>query len=56
MVSGLRVPLPSLTSSQADLKIVEVELLGERLNDPTAATAVSAVASQISRRSRMRCG
>jgi len=37
MVSGLRVPLPSLTSSQADLKIVEVELLGERLNDPTAA-------------------
>jgi len=37
MVSGLRVPLPSLTSSQADLKIVEVELLGERLNDPAAA-------------------
>src|SRR3954468_7121913 len=37
MVSGLRVPLPSLTSSQTDLKIIEVELLGERLNDSTAA-------------------
>ncbi|MBV9861345.1 MAG: DUF87 domain-containing protein [Alphaproteobacteria bacterium] len=29
MVSGLRVPLPTLASSDADLKIVELELLGE---------------------------
>jgi hypothetical protein len=30
MVSGLRVPLPSVASFQDDLKIVEIELLGEK--------------------------
>ncbi len=30
MVSGLRVPLPSVASFDDDLKIVEIELLGER--------------------------
>ncbi|HVC53157.1 MAG TPA: DUF87 domain-containing protein [Stellaceae bacterium] len=30
MVSGLRVPLPSLGSFENDLKIVEIELLGEK--------------------------
>ncbi|HZT89177.1 MAG TPA: DUF87 domain-containing protein [Stellaceae bacterium] len=29
MVSGLRVPLPTLTNSDDDLKIIELELLGE---------------------------
>lgn len=33
MVSALRVPLPSLTAPDDDLKIAEVELLGETLND-----------------------
>ena len=32
MVSGLRVPLPSVAAPEEDLKIVEVELLGETAN------------------------
>jgi hypothetical protein len=32
MVSGLRVPLPSVASFDDDLKIVEIELLGEKSN------------------------
>jgi hypothetical protein len=31
MVSALRVPLPTLTSSEDDLKIIELELLGETI-------------------------
>ncbi|MBV9861471.1 MAG: DUF87 domain-containing protein [Alphaproteobacteria bacterium] len=31
MVSGLRVPLPTLAASEDDLKIVELELLGETI-------------------------
>jgi len=35
MVCGLRVPLPSLTTTEDDLKIVELELIGERVgHDP----------------------
>ena len=34
MVSALRVPLPSLSAPDEDLKIVEVELLGEMLRRP----------------------
>lgn len=37
MVNALRVPLPSLSSPDEDLKIVEVELLGEMLCDPSGA-------------------
>lgn len=33
MVSALRVPLPSLTAPDDDLKIAEVELLGEMMGD-----------------------
>ena len=33
MVSALRVPLPSLSAPDQDLKIVEIELLGEMLRD-----------------------
>jgi DNA helicase HerA-like ATPase len=33
MVNALRVPLPSLTAPDEDLKIAEVELLGEMLRD-----------------------
>ena len=33
MVSALRVPLPSLSAPDDDLKIAEVELLGEMLRD-----------------------
>jgi uncharacterized protein len=29
MISGLRVPLPNVTSSEEDLKIIEIELIGE---------------------------
>jgi uncharacterized protein len=34
MVTGLRVPLPSLEPSDKDLKIVEVELIGETVRAP----------------------
>jgi uncharacterized protein len=37
MVNALRVPLPSLTAPDQDLKIVEIELLGEMLRDSTGA-------------------
>jgi len=33
MVNALRVPLPSLSAPDQDLKIVEIELLGEMLRD-----------------------
>jgi DNA helicase HerA-like ATPase len=33
MVNALRVPLPSLSAPDEDLKIVEIELLGEMLSD-----------------------
>jgi DNA helicase HerA-like ATPase len=35
MVNALRVPLPSLSQPDEDLKIIEVELLGEMLRDRT---------------------
>lgn len=34
LVTGLRVPLPSLEPSDKDLKLVEVDFAGEILNDP----------------------
>jgi hypothetical protein len=34
MVSGLRVPLPSLAAMDDELKIVEIELLGEQTHGP----------------------
>lgn len=37
MVNALRVPLPSLSQADEDLKIIEIELLGEMLRDPTGA-------------------
>jgi uncharacterized protein len=37
MVNALRVPLPSLTAPDQDLKIVEIELLGEMLRDSAGA-------------------
>jgi hypothetical protein len=37
MVNALRVPLPSLSAPDEDLKIVEIELLGEMLRDATGA-------------------
>jgi DNA helicase HerA-like ATPase len=37
MVNALRVPLPSLSAPDEDLKIVEIELLGEILQDAAAA-------------------
>ena len=33
MVNALRVPLPSLVSSDEDLKIIEIEMLGEMLRN-----------------------
>src|SRR3954449_11972415 len=33
MVNALRVPLPSLSAPDQDLKIIEIELLGEMLRD-----------------------
>src|SRR2546421_13006213 len=33
MVSGLRVPLPSLGPSDQELKVIELELAGEALRD-----------------------
>ncbi len=37
MVNALRVPLPSLSSPDEDLKIIEIELLGEMLRDASGA-------------------
>ncbi len=37
MVNALRVPLPSLSAPDEDLKIVEIEFLGEVLRDTTGA-------------------
>jgi uncharacterized protein len=37
MVNALRVPLPSLSAPDQDLKIVEIELLGEMLRDANGA-------------------
>jgi hypothetical protein len=34
MISGLRVPLPSITAPDEDLKIIEIELIGESTNRP----------------------
>jgi DNA helicase HerA-like ATPase len=39
MVNALRVPLPSLSAPDDDLKIVEIELLGETLKDGSGAYA-----------------
>jgi uncharacterized protein len=36
MVGGLRVPLPSITSAAEDLKIIEIELLGEVVDGASA--------------------
>jgi hypothetical protein len=36
LVTGLRVPLPSLEPSEKDLKLVEVDFAGEILNEPGA--------------------
>src|SRR4051795_1766145 len=33
MVSGLRVPLPNLSPSDQELKVIELELAGERLGE-----------------------
>jgi hypothetical protein len=33
MISGLRVPLPSVTAPEEDLKIIEIELIGESTQD-----------------------
>jgi DNA helicase HerA-like ATPase len=38
MISGLRVPLPNVTAPEEDLKIIEIELLGESTYDPQGAT------------------
>ena len=38
MISGLRVPLPSVTGSEENLKIVEIELLGETTYGPNGET------------------
>jgi len=37
MISALRVPLPSLSAPDEDLKIAEIELLGEMLRSPEGA-------------------
>jgi uncharacterized protein len=37
MVNALRVPLPALSAPEEDLKIVEIELVGEMLRDATGA-------------------
>src|SRR6185503_2748415 len=37
MVNAMRVPLPSLSAPDQDLKIVEIELLGEMLRDASGA-------------------
>jgi DNA helicase HerA-like ATPase len=34
MISGLRVPLPSVTTPEEDLKIIEIELIGEAADGP----------------------
>ena len=39
MISALRVPLPSLSAPDEDLKIAEIELLGEMLRNPAGTYA-----------------
>lgn len=39
MVGGLRVPLPSLTSAEQDMKIAEIELLGETVDNANESMA-----------------
>jgi DNA helicase HerA-like ATPase len=38
MISGLRVPLPNVTAPEEDLKIIEIELLGETTYGPHGET------------------
>jgi uncharacterized protein len=38
MISGLRVPLPSIATPDDDLKIIEIELIGETSYDPSGKT------------------
>jgi hypothetical protein len=38
MISGLRVPLPSVTAPEEDLKIIEVEFIGEAVDGPDGET------------------
>jgi len=38
MISGLRVPLPSVTTPDEDLKIIEIELIGETTYRPNGET------------------
>ena len=38
MISGLRVPLPSVATPEEDLKIIEVELIGETSYAPSGKT------------------
>jgi hypothetical protein len=38
MVSGLRVPLPSVATPEEDLKIIEIELIGETSYSPSGKT------------------
>src|SRR5579863_5108087 len=38
MISGLRVPLPSVASPEDDLKIIEIELIGETAFEPSGET------------------
>jgi hypothetical protein len=49
MVTGLRVPLPSLEPSDKDLKLVELELVGE-IRETEASPALFSAASPPTRR------